>query len=367
MEHNMLTLDFWQDTVTYEGATMPTGSIGCAALNIPDDMIAGLDRLCEPLNRFMATLNTGMPDPALLPAAKDSALQILDLLNPIPPFSHLDKVFYTKGISDAFTQEGAQDFQAYTIAMLSGGLTAEHMKQYRRGILLGRMTPVLAQLAFSLRGYKQEMTTFAETLDGPDVKRTPEGLAEQFGKAYPLETDITKGTSWMTLTNISVQYISTVRPSYDIPMLVKRMHFVSFVGMLRADLFEGLRVGHAPKKCPICGRWFLTTNARPTKYCGGLAPGDRLGRTCRQIGNMKGREQRELAADHPVKQIYEKRTNTINRYVKRGILDADIARMMKRLAKNKMLRALSDNSYAQGAYAKEMEQDALLADARKQK
>ncbi|MFR5901832.1 MAG: DUF6076 domain-containing protein [Neglectibacter timonensis] len=85
------------------------------------------------------------------------------------------------------------------------------------------------------------------------------------------------------------------------------MHYVSFVGMFRSDLFEGLCVGHAPKKCPICGRWFLTTNARHTKYCGNLAPGDKLHRTCRQIGNLQGRSQRELAADHPIKQIYEHR------------------------------------------------------------
>ena len=111
---------------------------------------------------------------------------------------------------------------------------------------------------------------------------------------------------------------------------------------------------------PIRLTWFLTTNARHTKYCGGYAPGDKLHRTCRQIGNLKGREQRELADDHPLKQIYEKRLNTINRYVKRGTLDADLAEVMKKLAKDKMLRALSNVAYAKGDYEKEMGQAALL-------
>ena len=123
-------------------------------------------------------------------------------------------------------------------------------------------------------------------------------------------------------------------------------------------------VGHAPKKCKICGKWFLTTNARHTKYCGGYAPGDKLHRTCRQIGNLKGREQRELADDHPVKQIYEKRLNTINRYVKRGTLDADLAEVMKKLAKDKMLRALSNVAYAKGDYEKEVGQAALKKEAK---
>ena len=43
----MLTLDFWQDAVTYEGHTVPTGSLGCSALNIPKETISTLDKLCH--------------------------------------------------------------------------------------------------------------------------------------------------------------------------------------------------------------------------------------------------------------------------------------------------------------------------------
>ena len=164
----------------------------------------------------------------------------------------------------------------------------------------------------------------------------------------------------MTLTNASVQYVSAIRPGKTEPQLVKRMHYVSFVGMFRSDLFEGLCVGHAPKKCPICGRWFLTIDARHTKYCGGLAPGDQRGRTCRQIGNLRGREQRELADDHPIKAIYTRRMNTILQSTRRGKLDEETAATMKKLAKDKMLRALSDQRYASTVYEQEMTQDALL-------
>lgn len=65
--------------------------------------------------------------------------------------------------------------------------------------------------------------------------------------------------------------------------------------MFRSDLYEGLCVGHAPKQCRTCGRRFLTINARPTKYCNGYAPGDKRHRSCRQVGNLKGRKERELA------------------------------------------------------------------------
>ena len=139
---------------------------------------------------------------------------------------------------------------------------------------------------------------------------------------------------------------------------------MSFASMFRSDLYEGLCVGHGPRKCAICGRWFLTTNARPTKYCGGFAPGDKRGRTCRQIGNLRGREQRELAADHPLKKIYERRMNTITQALGRGTMDEQLAAIMKKLAKDKMQRAVSDVRYAQSSYAAGMEQDALLAEAK---
>jgi len=365
MEQNLLTLDFWQDSVTYEGTTVPTGTLGCEALNISDSVIETLNKLCAPLNSFMGTLNTTKPDLSLLSAAKYSALEVINLLSDIPPFSWLDHDFYSVRIKETFVPKAIQECLLCSMSILSVGLTLEQQEQYKRGLLLARLLPVLANLGYSLGEYKKTMIDFAVKMDMPTSDRTPDGLAELFGQQFPPELSFTNDGAWMSVTNTSMQYISVLRPGYDMPMLVKRMHFVTFVGMLRTDLFEGLCVGHAPKKCPICGRWFLTTNARHTKYCGNPASGDKLGRTCRQIGNLKGREQRELADDHPLKLIYERRLNTINRYIKRGTLDADLAKAMKKLAKDKMLLALSDSRYAKGAYEKEMEQDALAEETMK--
>ena len=108
MEHNILSLDFWQDTVTYEGQTIPTGTLGCAALNIPDAVIDKLDELCSPINGFMKTLTSGMPDPALLSASKEAAENILKLLHTVPPFDCLDMDFYIPNICKAFTLESIQ-------------------------------------------------------------------------------------------------------------------------------------------------------------------------------------------------------------------------------------------------------------------
>ena len=268
-------------------------------------------------------------------------------------------------VTEQYAHEYLENAMAYAQSLASGNLMNALDPQYQKALTLLRVVPVLAHLGYSLEQFQDTMLQFAESLNTAEQERSPSGYAASFGDFFSSNPSLSEEDgSWMSLTNASVQYVPAIQPGSNTPQLVKRMHYVSFVGMFRSDLFEGLCVGHAPKKCPICGRWFLTTNARHTKYCGNLAPGDKLHRTCRQIGNLQGRSQRELAADHPIKQIYERRCNTINRYVKRGTLDADIAKRMKKLAKDKMLRALSNVSYAKGCYESEMEQESLLREVK---
>ena len=236
---------------------------------------------------------------------------------------------------------------------------ATFSEQFRQGVGVTKIITLAEELPATLLNYKGGMTAFADELHKGE--RTPDGYAQVFGKVFSGQPMLSLDG---TFSNTTIQYVSAVRPGKAEPQLVRRMRYMSFASMFRSDLYEGLCVGHGPRKCAICGRWFLTTNARPTKYCGGFAPGDKRGRTCRQIGNLRGREQRELAADHPLKKIYERRMNTITQARGRGRMDEQLAAIMKKLAKDKMQRAVSDVRYAQGSYAAEMEQDALLAEAK---
>ena len=364
MNQDLMTLDFWQDTVIYEGRTLPIGTLACDALNISADTLAQMNEQCQKINLLLGMLNAGQDASALFPMARVAALEMLDILSKTPPFSYMDIPKHRERIEKVFTADSAQKYVEFAIKAAANSLQLDEVPNYADAIMLQRYTAVFGHLAYSLEEYQKAMLDFAEKSDGNEADRTAEGFAKMFGSYFPPKFSITESNAWMSVANNSVQYVATIRPGEDIAKLVKRMHYVSLVGMFRSDLFEGLCVGHAPKKCRICGKWFLTTNARHTKYCGGLAPGDKLHRTCRQIGNLKGREQRELADDHPLKQIYEKRLNTINRYVKRGTLDADLAEVMKKLAKDKMLRAVSNVDYAKGSYEKEMEQRSLLAEAK---
>ena len=289
IDHNLLTLDYWQDSVTYEGKTVPGGTIGCEALNIPDTLREKLAQASIPLQKIVAAIKENNLTAELLRPAKGSVLHMIQLAKDTPPFSRADAAYYNGRVEHIFSEEGIQNTLAYVQAAAVVGLLATFNERFRQGV-----------------GITKIIT-----------------LAEELPSTY-----------------------------------------MSFVSMFRSDLYEGLCVGHAPRKCAVCGKWFLTTDARYAKYCDGLAPGDKRGRTCRQVGNLRGREQRELAADHPIKKIYTKRFNTITQYLGRGTLDEQTAAAMKALAKSKLEKALQDSGYAQGGYAAEMEQAALLAEVK---
>ena len=304
MNQELMTLDFWQDTVIYEGKTFPIGTLACDALNVPADTISKMNEQCEKINLMLGAMNAKQDASALFPMVREAALAMLDILSKTPPFSYMDVPKHRERIERVFTTDCALSHLECVQKANSGTMQLEDLVKYEDAVLLERYTAVFGHLAFSLGEYQKAMLDFAEKSDSNEADRTAEGFAKMFGSYFPPEFSITEGNAWMSVSNQSVQYVSTIRPGEDVAKLVKRMHYVSFVGMFRSDLFEGLCVGHAPKKCKICGKWFLTTNARHTKYCGGYAPEDKLHRTCRQIGNLKGREQRELADDHPVIQIY---------------------------------------------------------------
>ncbi len=366
LDQNFLTLDFWQDKVTYGKRALPTGSIGCAALNITDEQIGALTTLCQPLTEIILMLGTGKVDVSVFSKAERSLLQIIRFLQKTEPFSFLDLAADEAELHHLFDGEHIENIVAYIKAAQEIGAIAAFDEKYSRGVGVMKLIQVMSQIGGTLLIYKQSMTAFAHSLH--DSKRTPDGYAAAFAEHFTNTDKLSLSEpSWMALSNTTMQYVSSVMPEKEIPQLVKRLHYVSFVGMFRSDLFEGLCVGHAPRKCPICGRWFLTTDARQTKYCGGLVPGDKLGRTCRQIGNLKGREQRELAGDHPIKAIYTRRMNTITQYLHRGTLDEQTAAVMKLLAKDKLELAIEDAAYAQGDYAKEMEQATLLKEAKSKK
>ena len=79
ISHKVLSLDFWQDTVTYAGSVMPTGTIGCAVLNIPGETITRLDAPCTTLNQLLTGIGLKNVDMQILPKAQEAGLDLVKI------------------------------------------------------------------------------------------------------------------------------------------------------------------------------------------------------------------------------------------------------------------------------------------------
>jgi hypothetical protein len=140
------------------------------------------------------------------------------------------------------------------------------------------------------------------------------------------------------------------------------MHYVSFVGLFRSDLFEGLRWGHGPRLCPVCKRWFLTINGYKTKYCGRPFPGHPHGWTCTIIGSRE--LEKEKAEDTVILTIYNRRVDSISKAVRRGSISREQADLELRLADAKKSKAFENTAYALNDYEKEMTAENIHAEAK---
>ena len=161
LDQNLLTLDFWQDRVSYGSQTLPTGSIACAALNISDEQINTLFQLCLPLNGVILMVGTGALTADALREAESSMLEITKLLSSVPPFSCIDFPEDAHDIPQIFSDSFIENALAYKEATQELGAAAAFDPQFKNGVGLLKLIQTMAQLGNTLQIFKQSMTEFA--------------------------------------------------------------------------------------------------------------------------------------------------------------------------------------------------------------
>ena len=56
MNQELMTLDFWQDTIIYEDKALPIGTLACDALNVSADTLAKMNEQCQKINLLLGML-----------------------------------------------------------------------------------------------------------------------------------------------------------------------------------------------------------------------------------------------------------------------------------------------------------------------
>ena len=162
----------------------------------------------------------------------------------------------------------------------------------------------------------------------------------------------------------SGRYISVKKNAKSVTgIIAKRLNFDSYYSFILTDFFEGLHYGHYPRKCEICGKYFLMQSARRQKYCSyGIAPELYRGKkiTCRKYAAVLNRK--EKAENDPIVSLYNRRCAAIRTECGRGTITKEYAEIAKRIAKERKQLALNDDKYAKTQYKKDMSREALYAE-----
>ncbi len=344
LKMRFLTVDYDGKSESYAGQTYDAGTIAKDVLNIPNAVLEALLELTEPMMKLVDFLNhnknANSSTLAMMLTASKNVFRVVDLLRDVPPFCYQDFAWLDEQLPKIFSPEKVRKMHKE--------------RKEESGELFLRAMCLVAQLGFGVRDFQQALIPLVETLDDEDVSRNPAGFAQQFDSF--LKADEEKEKQWMSFSNVSVEYLP------DEKGLVRRMHYASFPSMFRSNLYEALAVGNAPKRCPICKRFFLTTNARRQVYCDGYAPEEYGETSCRQVGNRLGRAEREQAQNNPILILYHQVVNAIDQRVSRGTLDKAIAEKAKALARDNRAMAIAMPDYANGDYKTDMNPDALIAE-----
>ena len=322
-----------------------TGNIALDVLNIPDAVLEDLLEMTEPMMDLVDYLNKHRnPDNKTLGrmmTASKNIFRVVDLLREVPPFAGQDFSWLDENLPKVFAPEKVR--KAYT----------ERKKE--QGELFIQAMCLVAQLGFGIRDFRKALIPLVESLADEDITRNPKGFSQKFDSFFSKDEE--RKDQWMAFSNVSVEYVPEEKG------IVRRMHYASFPSMFRSNLYEALAVGNAPRRCPICQKFFLTTNARRQKYCSGYAPEEYDGLTCTKVGNMMGRKYRELAENDPITVLYHRSVDTLDKRVERGTLDKDLAAKAKQIARDCRDIAIVDADYANEEYLTDMLPDALIADA----
>ena len=300
--------------------------------------------------------------------AGEETQSILKTLPKLKPFDTLDVESEKKRISELFTKENAVFIMDYFSrkgaiahvdkgAAILGVLPPDYDKE-----LFKTCETMCATVLTTLRFYdsvSEDMRKAFEKLKR-FVSRIDE--ADRFDERHllPIAAEIFSETSFP----LNTEYIAlSKRRNSDILVTARKMTFESYYSFVVTDFFEGLHYGHYPRKCEICGKYFLMQSARRQKYCSyGTAPqlynGEKV--SCRRYAAILGRSER--AKDNPLRAAYTKRCSAIRSEKSRGTITAEFAAAAQDMAKRRLEQAEEDDIYAAREYYKDLERVKLYTD-----
>ncbi|MCQ2476129.1 MAG: DUF6076 domain-containing protein [Clostridia bacterium] len=344
-ETGIFTLEFERDKEYYGSFYGDIGSITCDVLNFPDEVLLKSNEYVLPIMNFLKhtliqnqSVNLGELE-IVVHNAREFAFEFLKY----KPFSYISSEDLTGRMNYLFSPE--------KIAKASGKLFSN--TEEARYIL-----NFIGQILITTYSLSAFQKIVRETLSMVDKGKnhSPESYIGYY-KEF-LEKFNNNKLFDASVGDIGIKYYVKNEK------VIKRIHLLNYPFLFKIDFLEGLMIGNIPVRCGVCGRYFLSTNGKATKYCNGLAPGDPKHRSCRQVANSQGTAMREAAEDNP--RIYAKKAalERVRHHKRKNHISVEEADKLSRIIESKFIRAATDNEYYNGLYMKELEYENLIKELR---
>ncbi len=374
MISSFFTADYRDGRVIFGGKSYAAGIFAVHLLNrfYIDDTAARISVFRDSLNlHILRQLQDGYLNISDFVKTGYNTLQSLKALPKLKPFDGVKADEIRDTVETLFTEQVGQAICEYFAEKAKLSLlpqdevavgTAERIKQTtdfsdteQKIAEIQSVLRFFDNLADDLRLAHENLLKFCKRLD--DAERLDEA------HLLPLALDIF-GDHQFTQNG---RYIAVKKNAKSVnATLAKRLNFDSYYSFILTDFFEGLHYGHYPRRCEICGKYFLMQSARRQKYCSyGIAPELYRGKniTCRKYAAVLNRK--EKAANDPITAVYNRRCAAIRTECGRGTITKEFAEAAKRLAKEHKQKALQDEAYAKNTYIADMSREVLYAAAEK--
>ena len=371
MISSFFSADYRDGRVIFGGKSYPAGVFATHLLNqfYINDTAARIAVFRDDLNyHILAQLNNRYLNITEFVKTGANTLEALKALPKLRPFDGLNTDEIRNTVEMLFTEQVGQAICGYfadkaKLSLLSqneiAAGTADRMKTATDfSVIESNITEIKSTLLFfdsladDLILAHESLLKFCSRID--EVERLDEA------HLLPLALEIFVDHHFTQ----SGRYISVKKNAKSvIGIVAKRLYFDSYYSFILTDFFEGLHYGHYPRKCEICGKYFLMQSARRQKYCSyGIAPELYRGKkiTCRKYAAVLNRK--EKAENDPIVTIYNRRCGAIRTEVGRCTISKAFGEAAKHLAKEHKLRALADDQYAKTQYKKDMSREALYVE-----
>ncbi len=103
-------------------------------------------------------------------------------------------------------------------------------------------------------------------------------------------------------------------------LLLERYTFPSLRSFLYVEMGKAILRGNAPRKCRLCGNWFLHERGERSIYCERVAPGE-MKQTCREVGARAVFEKK--IQDEDAWKLYKRAYKKYYARVMKGHMDRD--------------------------------------------